>query len=517
VSRPRVLVTELLGDTALRLLEEGDVEVEAYDLLPEQDFVPRLREADAVIIRSAHRIQAEHLDAAPNVRVVARAGTGVDNIDLEAATSRGVLVLNTSGANAQAAAEHTFGLLLALVRHIRTADAHVRAGGWDRAAFYGEELYGKTLGIIGIGRVGSRVARFGRAFGMRVLAYDPFVPAETVADRGAEKVDELEDLLAHADVLTIHTPKSGPRLGLREFSLLPKGAYVLNVARGGLYDEAALARLLEEGHLAGVALDVFASEPPPPDLPLLKRDDVLVTCHLGGSTAQAQEQIGVRIARAVLVALRGGIPDEAVNIPFPQTLEVRAADALIAAGDTLGRLAAGTGGGGEITLAAGHEEREALELYARSFLTGYLSLAGDGLRIHLQSELGDDPRRGLFSVRIGGGPITVQAVEDGLRLKALGGAAFDVLLAPDVLWTRHQDVPGVVGRVGTVLEARGVNIASLALSREAKGGEAVMVLTLDEPPSEDVLAAIRALPMVKAAGAVHLPLAAPKEAALHAG
>lgn len=526
MNRPRVLVTEVLGNTALDLLAAGGVEVEAYDLLPPDEFLPRLRAADAVIVRSAHRVEAAHLDAAPNVRIVARAGTGVDNIDVEAATTRGVLVLNTSGANAQAAAEHTWGLLLALVRHIRLADRHVRAGGWDRAAFYGEELAGKTLGVVGIGRVGGRVARFGRAFGMRVLAYDPFVPAEAVAERGAEKVEGLTELLRRADVLTIHTPKSGPRLGYRELSLLPRGAYVLNVARGGLYDEMALLRLLEEGHLAGVALDVFAQEPPG-DHPLLGRDDVLVTCHLGGSTTQAQEQIGVRIARAVLAALRGELPDEAVNVPYPEA----GGERVVAAGDTLGRLAAALGGGAEMVVAGGEGSGEATELLGRAFLAGYLALAGDesanvvnslvrakahGVRLKLQSAVGETPDPELFTAAVGPDVIALAATASGLRLRAFAGATFDLLLGEHVLWTRHRDVPGIVGRVGTALEAGGINIGTLALSRRAPGGEAVMVLTVDEVPTEELVRRLPTLPDVLDAGYVQLPLAVPRGAVAHA-
>lgn len=525
-----MLVTEVLGDTALALLAAGDVEVEAYDLLPEEEFLPRLRQCDAVIIRSAHRVTSAHLDAAPNVRIVARAGTGVDNIDVDAATERGVLVLNTSGANAQAAAEHTWGLLLALVRHVRLADQHVRQGGWDRARFYGEELFGKTLGIIGIGRVGSRVARFGRAFGMRVYAYDPFVPREAVGERGAEKVEKLEDLLPLSQVLTIHTPKSGPKLGYRELAMLPRGAYVLNVARGGLYDEMALLRLLEEGHIAGVALDVFAQEPPG-EHPLLRRDDVLVTCHLGGSTTQAQEQIGVRIARAVLAALRGELPDEAVNVPYPQASGQRA-DILVAAGDTLGRLAAAVGGSGDIVLAAGDASGEALELAGRALLAGFLSVAGDesvnivnsraraeshGVRLKLQSPVGDVPDRSIFSAVVGTELLSVAALDNGLRLRAFAGAVFDLALGEHVLWTRHRDVPGIVGRVGTALEAGGINIGTLALSRRQRGGEAVMVLTVDEAPTEGLLEQIRSLADVRQAGYVRLPLAVPRAVLAHAG
>jgi D-3-phosphoglycerate dehydrogenase len=518
--RPRVLVTEVLGEEALTRLRR-EAEVEAHDLMDPAEYRRRLGEFDAVIVRSAHRVTAADLEGAPRLKVAARAGTGVDNIDVEAATRRGVLVLNTPGANAVAAAEHTWGMLLALARHMRRADRHVREGGWDRAAFFGAEMRGRRLGIIGIGRVGREVARFGRAFGMAVMAYDPYVSDEVFRAHGAERAPTLTDLIVRSDVLTIHTPKTGPRLGRAELSRLPRGAYVLNVARGGLVDEEAVAELLAAGHLAGAAFDVFSSEPPPRDLALLGREDTLVTCHLGGSTLEAQERIGVRVAEDVLRVLRGEAPEDPVNLPYPPPEVVRAAEVL-AAGEAAGRILASLGPPASTlrVLARGAFPSEALPLAARAAMAGLLRVSGeDGVnpvnalaRAHdrglaLVSGQADDGGGGrLLAVQFDGAPaVEVAAGEGGPpRLRAVLGARFDLPLGPALVITRHRDRPGVVGHVGTLLGDAGVNIAALELGRDRPGGDAVMALVLDGPVPAGVLERLGTLPEVSQAVAVEL-------------
>ncbi len=504
--RRRVLVTEHLGAEGLAALG-ADTDVEAYDLLPVDELPKLLPRFDAVILRSAHRMTADLLTLAPRIRVVARAGAGVDNIDLDAATSRGVLVLNTPGANAEAAAEHTFALLLALVRHVRRSDQHVRAGGWDRQAFIGTELKGKTLGIIGIGRVGREVARIARGFGMHCYAYDPYVPEETVRARGANKVETLGDLLHRAEILTIHTPKTGPRLGRAELSQLPKGAFVLNVARGGLIDERALQQLCDEGHLGGASLDVFTHEPPK-DQALLAREDMVFTCHLGGSTNEAMANIGTRIAQAVVRALRGEIPEEAVNLPFPNVDGIAPAR-LLEIGRMLGRIVGATGGEGPTLHVAcrGGIPDEAAPIVARAVLTGLLERVVDGpvnpvnamLRaqeagLQLSIDIGEegDPRLAAWFTGAEERQVEI-TVEDAPRIRRLAGGRFDLRLPPQLLVTQHKDLPGVVGRVGTLLGSAGINIATLELDREIVGGRALMALGLDEPPGEELVVRLTAL------------------------
>lgn len=511
MTKPHILVTEHLGLRALDILR-ADADLEAYDLLSEEDFRERLGSADAVIIRSAHKLRASHFDRAPRLKVAARAGAGVDNIDLTEATQRGVLVINTPGANAVAAAEHTLGLLLALMRRIPEADRHVRGGGWDRQAFFGSELLGRRLGIIGIGRVGSRVAQRARGFGMKPYAYDPFLSPEVIRERGAEPVAELTDLISVADVLTLHTPKNGPRLGLVELSHLPAGAVVLNVARGGLIDEDALAKLLQEGHVAGAALDVFTQEPPAPDNPLLRHPRVVVTCHLGGSTFEAQSAIGEQVARSVLDALNGQVPVGAVNLP--PSGELQDPGLLVTLGRAAGQLLALSGSRGQrlFVEAAVSGPEAPRELVAHAVALGFLQAAGDE-RANLISSLTVAADRGMAVTAVAplheagvDGPVRIRAWFDreadlgvelfhngGVRLKRLWGAHFDLALSPFLLATRHHDRPGMVGAMGSILGVAGVNIATLELGRNAPGGEAVMLVGLDSAVPPGPLSQLRAM------------------------
>jgi D-3-phosphoglycerate dehydrogenase len=520
MKRPHILVSEHLGATALKILE-AEAEVEAYDLLPEADFRKRLADADAVIIRSAHKVRREHLDLAPRLKVVARAGAGVDNIDIPAATTRGVLVVNTPGANAVAAAEHTIGLMIAVMRHIPAADQHVRGGQWNRQAFFGYELKGRRLGIIGIGRVGSRVAQRARAFGMTVYAYDPYLSHAVIRERGAEPVDSLEALLPLSDVLTIHTPKTGPRLGLDDLKRLPQGAIVMNVARGGLIDEDALAELLQSGHVWGAGLDVFAEEPPRLDHPLFRLPRVVVTCHLGGSTREAQNAIGERVARSVLDALAGRVPAGAVNLPGVEA--VQDPGPIVTLGRLAGELLAFSDAAGRTLHVAsqGLPAEEARHLLVRATATGYLEAAGEE-DVNLVSALALAEARGMTvrhedPVADGGDTFAVRAWFDdpgqavgltyngGLRLRQFWGAHFDTALAPWVLVTRHHDRPGMVGALGTIVGEAGVNIATLELSRHRPGDEAVMILALDSALDGQVLDRIRQLPGLRRAELVELP------------
>jgi D-3-phosphoglycerate dehydrogenase len=509
VIKPHILVTEHLGARALSILE-AEASLEAYDLLPEDRYRERLREADAVIIRSAHSLRAHHFALAPRLRVAARAGAGVDNIDIAEATRRGILVINTPGANAVAAAEHTLGLMLAVMRNIVEADRHVRSGGWNRQAFFGRELSGRRLGIIGLGRVGSRVAQRARAFGTTVYAYDPYLSPDIIRERGAEPVQDLGQLLAVSDVLTLHTPKTGPKLGRAELEQLPEGAVVLNVARGGLLDEDALYDLLEEGRIWGVGLDVFAKEPPPPGHRLLKHPRVTVTCHLGGSTEEAQDAIGEQVVRSVLDALEGRIPAGAVNVPVPEG--ARDPERLVVLGRLLGQLLAVSGGQGRQLMveAKGPGAEGPHEFLARAVAWGYLEAAGEE-GVNLVSAVTAAAERGIAVTALhaldreaaglelgawfegGHGHVEVADGPSGPRLRRYWEARFDVALAPYLLVTRHHDRPGIVGALGTVLGDAGINIATMELSRSAPGGEAVMLMGLDNPVPPEVTARIRAL------------------------
>ena len=513
--RPKILVTENLGAAGLQYLREH-ADVDAYHLLPVQDLPELMNQYDAVIIRSAHRLTRELLQGHPRLKVVARAGAGVDNIDLDAATELGIAVINAPGANAIAAAEHTFGLMLAVMRNIVAGDAHVRGGGWDRAAYLGQELYGKRLGIIGLGRVGRQVARIAQGFRMEVSAYDPFLSPDIFEAHDVRQATKLEDLLPNVDIITIHTPKSGPRLDERLLQLLPQGAVVMNVARGGLVDEAALSRLLESGHIAKAACDVFIHEPPAGS-PLLEAPHLVTTPHLGGSTHEAMVEVGTMTARGVIDALNNQTPSNLVNVPIPdlpeQNLKTwdRAVRVLTHLFSQLHEHF-----DAPLVLSLSTNFNASVRPWLRqAALAGLLQDRVDervntvnaliiaqrqGVRLLAQGDPseGEEPRLGL---RMEGRPdteIQVAVASSGVRVKKITGIPIDMAWPEQALLTRHRDAPGVVGRVGTLVGQYDVNIGQLYLGRRDPQHEALMILTLDADPPEELLESLRRLPDIDA-------------------
>jgi D-3-phosphoglycerate dehydrogenase len=515
--KPKILVTEALGPEGLAYLAEH-AEVDAYDLLPPELLPEMIGNYDAVIIRSAHRITRELIVGRPRLKVVARAGAGVDNVDLDACTELGIAVINAPGANAIAAAEHAFALLMAVMRNIRLGDIHVREGGWNRQAFLGEELHGRRLGIIGLGRVGRQVARIAHGFRMTVGAYDPYISPEIFEAHGAKQYRDLESLLKDSEILTIHTPKSGPHLDERLLRLLPKGAYVVNAARGGLMDEEALAKLLEEGHLAGVALDVFVHEPPSLDSPLFRQKRVVVTPHLGGSTFEALANVGVMTAKGVIETLKGITPPNLVNVPIPP-LEVPELHALDTLCQTLGRLFSELHPtvNHRLVLTAGRLiPKEAIpwlrQSLIASLLQGRLDERVNTVNALIKAEqqgltlmVNEDPKaaeRTALSLMWEGHPETLIEMEwadDAVHLRRLDNVAFDLVWPEVALITRHRDTPGIVGQVGTLLGEFHVNIGNLHLGRRALGEEALMVMTLDERPPAGLMEALVKIPGMIAA------------------
>ncbi|MCY0879663.1 MAG: phosphoglycerate dehydrogenase [Firmicutes bacterium] len=516
MTRPKILVTELLGPKGLEYLRQH-ADVDAYDLLPPEELPGLMDHYDAVIIRSAHRLTRDLLQGHPRLKVVARAGAGVDNVDLDACTEFGIAVINAPGANAIAAAEHTFGLLLAVVRNIVAGDAHVRSGGWNRAAFLGQELYGKRLGIIGLGRVGRQVSRLAHGFRMTVSAYDPFIAPEIFQAHDVTQVTSLEELVAQSDVLTIHTPKTGPRLTEALLRGLPKGAVVLNVARGGLVDEEGLARLLEEGHVAGAGIDVFSTEPPKPDNPLLKLPHVVVTCHLGGSTHEALAEVGVMTARGVLEALNNQTPPNLVNVPIPDLPEqhLRTLDRMVRImGQIFSRfnprfdapIVLSTSRSlhpsvlpwlKQAALAALLQDRVDERV---NTVNALLIAEAQGVSLLVEQDYRDEEEPRL-RLRLEGRANTEleMAVHDGvLTLKKMAGIPLDLPWPDRALVTRHHDAPGVVGRVGTLVGRYDINIGQLYLGRRGPHEEALMVLTLDQDPPEALLEELAAFPDIDA-------------------
>ncbi len=515
----RILISDPLQASGIDILRESGAEV---TVLAEEER-PRLAEIlpdyDALVVRSMTKVTRELLEAGRRLKVVGRAGIGVDNIDVTAATERGILVVNAPTANLLSATEHTFALLLAAARNIPAADASIKAGQWDRKRFVGLELQGKTLGIIGFGRIGQKVADRARAFGMSVVASDPFLDAEVARRLGVELL-ELDDLLARADVVTLHTPLTDGTRGLlsaARIGSLKEGALLINCARGGLVDEAALLAALESGRLAGAGLDVFASEPPA-DLTLVGHPKVVATPHIGAQTREAQQRIAVETTRMVVAALEGSLAVTAVNLPFrPAGVQ---GEPYLHLGERLGRLASGLIGGGADALEVdlwGIDEafrvpvavavlKGALEPFlgeAVNYVNAERVAAARGIEVvrSTHSSSGDYPHLVGVTLSGTGRRVCVQGTLFGERdPRVVEFEGFRLEFRPEgkLLVLRNRDVPGVVGKIGTLLGGSGVNIGDIHLARQRGDGDelALAVLRLDEEPSAETLAALVELPEV---------------------
>jgi D-3-phosphoglycerate dehydrogenase / 2-oxoglutarate reductase len=506
----RILIAEALAEAGIELLRDR-FGVEAHDSLDRAELLAAVAEADALVVRSATKVDAEVLSAGRNLKVVARAGIGLDNVDVKAATRLGVMVVNAPQSNVISAAEHTVALILAQARNIPRADAALREGRWERSRFQGAELYGKTLGIVGLGRVGALVAQRLNAFGMRMIAYDPYVSRERAAQIGVELVS-LAEVLTRADVVSVHLPKTAETTGLigeRELAAMRPGARLVNTARGGIVDEAALAKAVESGHLGGAALDVF-SEEPTTQSPLFELDRVVVTPHLGASTAEAQDKAGVAIAEQLILALTGQFVPNAVNVdagPVPDALRP-----FLQLAEKLGRLytaLAGGGPGGRANLVAGghlgleyvgalaeHDTR-VLTLAALkgmlapvvaepvTYVNAHLLAAERGLELVETKTSSSRDWVNLISLSGEGsrGPVGVAGTtvgpRDAERLVSVNGIDVDMPPSAHMAFLFYEDRPGVIGKVGTILGRAGINIASMQVGRRKQGGEALMALTVD--------------------------------------
>jgi D-3-phosphoglycerate dehydrogenase len=497
--RLKVLVKEQIGDSGVQLLRTRfDVDL-GIDWTDEQ-LAERIGAYQAILIRSATKMTAELIERAVNLRAIGRAGVGVDNVDVEAATRRGIVVANAPESNVVTAAEHTMALLLALARNIPQAYVSLTAGKWERSKFSGVELYEKTLGILGFGRIGQLVAHRARGFGMRVLAFDPFVSAERYRELGVEKADSPEDVYGQADFITIHLPKTPETEGFLDaaaFAKMRDGVRVLNVARGGLIDDAALQDALDSGKVAGAALDVFPSEPIT-DYPLFNGyPQVVVTPHLGASTAEATDRAGYQSAEQVLAALTGGVVSTAVNIPAIGAEDMEVLGPFLPLATQLGRLAM------ELAEGSSVERIEAAFLgRIADFDTRLLGLAVivgalQG-RTEEQVNLVNAPtmahQRGivleekavseaedfneLIRVTVVAGDRRVAVAGTGIgpnrvpHLVEVQGRRLTIELEPYVTVFRYQDLPGMIGRVGTIFGAHGINISSAAVGHTPDGGGA---------------------------------------------
>lgn len=507
----KVLVTEKLSERGLDLLRE-DFQVDVRTDLAKEGLADAIGPYDGLIVRSQTRVTAEIIEAGENLKVVARAGIGLDNVDLEAATRRGVMVVNAPQSNIVSAAEHTVALLLAQARNIPQANAALKDGVWERSKYQGVELLGKTLGIVGLGRVGALVAQRTAAFGMRIIAFDPYVPRERAKEMGVELMPTLESLLVQAEFVTIHLPRTPDTEGLigePELSLVKEGARLVNTARGGIVDEVALAEALKRGRLAGAALDVFAAEPTT-ESPLFAFDDVVVTPHLGASTSEAQDRAGTSVAEMVRLALKGEFVPYAVNVSAGAEIS-EVARPFLSLAEKLGVLLTGLAGGAVRTIECqylGHvaevDTRVLTLATAKGVLSGVVHepvsfvnapiIARErGIAISETSSAVSSDYVNLISIRAEteDGEVSVAGTIVGKRnaervMKVLG---YDIEMAPAryMLFLTYEDRPGVIGRVGTILGRHEVNIGTMDVGRGSTGGTALMGLTLDSPVDPEVV------------------------------
>jgi D-3-phosphoglycerate dehydrogenase len=527
----RVLVTEPLSDAGLELLRR-DHEVDVRPELAVEGLAEAIEPYDALIVRSQTKVTDEVFGRSASLKVVARAGIGLDNVDVEAATRRGIIVVNAPQSNIVSAAEHTIGLLLAQARNIPQAHAALTAGAWERTRFQGIELLGKTLGVIGLGRVGAMVAQRALAFGMRIIAYDPYVSKERARTLGIELTPSLEALLVQADIVTIHLPRTAETEGLigeRELQLMKEGARIVNTSRGGIIDERALVSALREGRLAGAAIDVFASEPVSPSHPLLHLDRVVVTPHLGAATQEAQDKAGTAIAEMVALALRGEFVPYAVNIAAAGEIheEVRP---FVPLAEKLGAVLAGIAEGPMRLLEAEYlgglaeHDTRALTLAALkgalapvvdepvSFVNAPVIARDRGLHVSERKSTAARDYVNLVSLRAEteAGEVavagTLVGARGGERLVQVYGFDLDMAPARHLAFLLYEDRPGVIGTVGTLLGAAGINIASMEVGRRDQGGPALMALAVDVPIPPDVLGRIAAEVGATRARALLLPV-----------
>ncbi len=530
----RILVAESVAQPGIELLTAAH-QTEVRPSLARDELLRSLADGggwDALIVRSQTRVDAELLEAAaPQLSVIGVASVGIDRIDVEAATRAGVMIVNAPTGNTIAAAEHTMALMLALLRHIPAADASIRRGEWERSRLTGNELRGKTLGIIGLGKIGKAVARRALGFEMRVIANDPYLTDEQVAEAGARLVG-LPELFLRADVISVHMPLSPSTRGLvgrAQLEATKPGAVVLNVARGGIVDESALADALASGHLAGAAVDVFSSEPMAADNPLRTAPNLILTPHLGASTAEAQDRVGTEMAEQVLMALNGVTPPHAVNasalapesgqklrpyVELGRRLALLARQLAPGAFDTLSLTYAGEIAAGDcaaIRTAAIAGILEAVTDQRVNAVNADLVAHERGMTIREERRASSEPWASLVELAIGpadGAPTLTlggSTAHGRPHLAGLDGFAIDAELSGHMLVTRHHDRPGIVGAVGTILAEATVNISSLELSRMSEHGEAMMFVSVDDPLADHVLDRIRATDGIVDAREVELP------------
>ncbi len=504
----RVVVREPIAEAGIELLRERGLDVVVDADSPLESL---LRDADALIVRSATKVTAEVLALAPVLKVIGRAGVGVDNVDVEAATRRGIVVANAPESNVVSAAEHTIGLLVALARNIPQAHAALREGRWERSRYGGVELADKTLGVLGLGRIGRQVARRALGLQMKVVGHDPYVSEERFRELGVEPA-AFDEVLERSDFITLHLPLNDATrgaIGAAQFERMRDGVRIVNAARGELVDEAALVAALESGKVAGAAIDVFVEEPYAG--PLLTAPNVVVTPHLAASTGEAQDRAGLIVAEQVAAALRGELVTNAVNIPTVGADDLEVLGPYIPLAAKLGRLAAQLAGGdmrrvlveaeGELaeydtrllTVAALNGAFQGRTDQPVNYVNAPVIAADRGVEVVEETRRTSHDYKNLVAVSADGRRVagTTIGTEDRQWLVSALGFQVEIELAPRMALLCYDDVPGVIGRVGTLFGNAGVNIANMAVSRSRDAGKALMALSIDSPVPPELIARLR--------------------------
>ena len=521
----KVLVPEKLADSGIELLKK-DFEVDVrLDLTPEQ-LLEEISQYDGLIIRSATKVTAEVIEKADNLKAIGRAGIGVDNIDIEAATKRGIIVANAPESNTVAAAEHTLGLMLAAARHIPAADTSLRGGEWKRSSFKGVEVSGKTLGLIGLGHVGAIVARGALGMGMKVLAYDPYVSEDRMRSMNVGRAETTDEVFERADFISLHVPRTPQTMGLVNAETLGKmkpTAYIINVARGGIVNETDLYNALKENAIAGAALDVFVEEPTT-DSPIFTLPNVVVTPHLGASTAEAQDRAGITAAEQVATALRGLVPMHAINAPVPVGEGAEFVAKFAGLCESLGSLLYQlTDNPGDSLKVEYHGEvanfdTRLLDVSAQkgllapmvheplNFVNTPLLAKERGLRLETSRSSESADYTSLVVLRMGENVVsgTLFGPKFQPRLVEAMGFDFDVVPEKFMLFIRNEDTPGMIGKAGSILGEHGINIGNMAVGRGEPGSRAAMAVTVDEPVPDEVLKVLVDTPGFNEARAVTL-------------
>ena len=530
MAKLKVLVSDPISQLGVDALAEGgQLDVTFQPGLPHEELLKIIPEYSALVVRSQTKVGPDVIAVAKKLKAIGRAGVGVDNVDVDAATRRGIVVMNTPGGNTVSTAEHAFSLLVSVARKIPQADASVKSGKWDRKSFQGVELNGKTLAVLGMGRIGTEVAKRARAFGMHVLAYDPYLSEARANSLQVELVEDLDEALPRADFVTMHMPltdETRHMLDARRLALLKKGARIVNCARGGLVDEKALADVLASGHIAGAAIDVFEQEPPPDENPLRKAPNIVFTPHLGASTAEAQESVGIEIAHTIKAALLDGTINNAVNAPSVDSKTLAVLGPYLRLGESLGRFVAQIAAKRCATLRivySGKARDLETAPVSRSVLKGFLAhISGDqvneinapglaenlGLKV-VESRVSDSSEfTDLVSVvaedASSNASVSGTFFGNKPRVVVINGRHVEAQPEGVLLLLENRDRPGMVGHIGSLLGKHKINIAGMSLGRDQAGGTALTVLNLDSAPEDKVMDELRADPDIVSARVLRL-------------